>query len=128
MGSLQRYPTGTYHACFRLAGRRFKRSLHTNEEREATSLLGRIEENVRLVERGKLAIPEGADIPTFLLSDGQLQKPVSLPERFLDNRKKNGSISSAECQALLGIDASGPGICSRSRRPRPTRGRSSPAR
>jgi integrase len=78
MSSLQRDPSGNYHACFRLRGQRFKRSLHTDQERNAYSLLGRIDENLRLVERGKLRIPDGADIPTFLLSDGQIAQPLEL--------------------------------------------------
>ncbi|NLX57022.1 MAG: hypothetical protein GXY58_18090 [Planctomycetaceae bacterium] len=80
MGSLQQDPSGNYHACFRLGGKRFKRSLHTLSEEHARTLLGRIEENARLAERGRLIIPERADIPTFLLSDGKLGLPVALPE------------------------------------------------
>ncbi|MEM8671637.1 MAG: hypothetical protein AAGG48_29225 [Planctomycetota bacterium] len=34
----------------------------------------RVEENIRLVESGRLQIPEGADVVTFLLSDGNLTK------------------------------------------------------
>lgn len=80
MGSLQRDPSGNFHVCFRFGGKRFKRSLKTNNEDEATSLLGRIEDNARLAARGKLHIPEGADIPTLLLSDGQLTKPLEVSE------------------------------------------------
>lgn len=80
MGSLQRDPSGNYHASFRFAGKRFKRSLRTVDEGEAAPLLGRVEDNARLAARGKLIIPEGADIPTFLLSDGQLSKPLELPQ------------------------------------------------
>ena len=32
MGSLQQDPSGHWHACFRFAGKRFKRSLHTKSE------------------------------------------------------------------------------------------------
>jgi hypothetical protein len=32
----------------------------------------RLDENLRLVGAGRLVIHEGADIPTFLLSDGKL--------------------------------------------------------
>ena len=80
MGSLQQDPSGNYHVCFRFGGKRFKRSLHTLAEDHARTLLGRIEENARLAERGRLVVPEGADIPTFLLSDGKLGAPVALPE------------------------------------------------
>ena len=41
-------------------------------------LRGRIEENIRLVERGRLDVPPTADLPQFLLSDGKLNgKPVT---------------------------------------------------
>lgn len=80
MGSLQKDPSGNFHACFRFGGKRFKRSLKTTDEGEAASLLGRIEDNARLAARGKLHLPEGADIPTFLLSDGQLGHPLEVSE------------------------------------------------
>ena len=80
MGSIQKDPSGAYHACFRFGGRRFKRSLHTESESKALTLLGRIDENLDFVRRGKLTIPPGADIPTFLLTDGRLGTPVTAPE------------------------------------------------
>ncbi len=80
MGSIQKDPSGTYHACFRFGGRRFKRSLRTESETKALTLLGRIDENIEFVLRGKLTIPPGADIPTFLLTDGRLGTPVTAPD------------------------------------------------
>lgn len=39
-----------------------------------------IEENIRLIEGGRLELPEDADVPTFLLSDGKLLgKPFPTP-------------------------------------------------
>lgn len=35
-------------------------------------MLGRLEDNLRLLERGKLDVPPGADLCLFLLSDGKL--------------------------------------------------------
>ena len=67
-------------SAFALGTRRFKRSLHTDSEAKATTLMGRMEENIDFVRRGKLTIPPGADIPTFLLTDGQLGVPVTAPE------------------------------------------------
>ncbi len=82
MASLQTDPSGNYHVCFRLGGKRFKRSLHTTAEDQANNQLALLEENLRLVNRGKLAIPDGADVPTFLLSDGKINQPVQLPENL----------------------------------------------
>ncbi len=82
MASLQKDPSGNYHVCFRLGGTRFKRSLHTDAEDQATNQLALLEENLRLVNRGKLVIPDDADVPTFLLSDGKINQPVALPENL----------------------------------------------
>ena len=43
-----------------------------------SACLARLEENLRLVERGRLTVPAGADLGLFLLSDGKLDKPVEL--------------------------------------------------
>jgi len=61
----------TYRIIFRVNGRKFSRSLHTSNERQAIGSLARLEDNLRRVELGTLSIPEGADIATFLLSDGR---------------------------------------------------------
>ncbi|MCC7086524.1 MAG: site-specific integrase [Pirellulales bacterium] len=79
MAWLQQYPSGHYHISFRLGGRKFKRSLDTKSESDAQGMAGRIEDNIKLVERGILSIPPGADIPRFLLSDGKIVGPVEAP-------------------------------------------------
>ena len=80
MASLQMDPSGNWHIHFRFAGKRFKRSLKTKDEDEARGLRGRIEDNIRLVERGVRVIPNDADAYLFLLSDGQVQQPVEIPD------------------------------------------------
>lgn len=86
MASLQMDPSGNWHIHFRFAGRRFKRSLKTKNEDEATGVCGRIEDNIRLVERGVKLIPNDADPYLFLLSDGQVQKPVEIPDDLTLNQ------------------------------------------
>ena len=77
MAWLQEDPSGNYHISFRFGGRKFKRSLRTSRAKEARSHLDRLEENIRLVEAGRIELAADADIPTFLLSDGKLNgKPV----------------------------------------------------
>ena len=71
---LQADPSGNYHISFRFGGAKFKRSLKTKSKREADARLHRLDENIRLVESGRLEIPEVGDIPLFLLSDGKLSK------------------------------------------------------
>src|SRR5207244_12872408 len=62
---------------FRFGGRKLIVPLRTEKEREANSCLARFEENLRLAERGRLVIPDDADVGLFLLSDGKLnQRPT----------------------------------------------------
>lgn len=79
MAWIQKDRSDNYHVCFRLGDRKFKRSLKTASQSQAESAKGRIEESMRLVERGYLVIPAGADIPDFLLSDGKISGPVDIP-------------------------------------------------
>jgi hypothetical protein len=65
-----------YRLAFRLGGQKYQVALKTEDRREAEACLGRVEENLRLVERGRLTIPDGADVGLFLVSDGKLdQRP-----------------------------------------------------
>src|SRR5437870_5369143 len=71
-----------YRVRFRFGGRPFKRSLKTGIRSEAEAVRGRVEETIRLLERGRLELPVGADPGTFIISDGKLSvKPVA--ERVL---------------------------------------------
>ncbi len=61
---------------FRYSSKNHSVPLKTADEWEAEGLLGRFETNLRLLERGRLELPDGADLGLFLLSDGKLhQKP-----------------------------------------------------
>ncbi|QDS91401.1 site-specific tyrosine recombinase XerC [Roseimaritima multifibrata] len=79
---------GRYNLILRFGGKRFVRSLKTSDEDEATSKRLRVEENIKLVESGRLTIPDNSDVVTFLLSDGKLdRKPVvkgslTIPQLF----------------------------------------------
>jgi integrase len=70
--------SGVYHVGLRLGGRKFTRSLNTSDEVEADSAVACIEENLRLIERGRLEIPKGADLMSFLLSNGKVSAPISV--------------------------------------------------
>lgn len=72
MAWLQTDPSGNFHISFRFAGRKYKRSLKTECRDEAQARLHRLEENIRLVESGRMELPSDADAPIFLLSDGKL--------------------------------------------------------
>ena len=56
---------------FRFAGVEYKRSLKTDDEVEAQTIRLRAEETIRLLERGRLELPEECDVAAFILSDGK---------------------------------------------------------
>jgi hypothetical protein len=73
MAWLEEHPTsGHFKICFRFGNRKFKKTVKTTSKREAEGALARFEENLRLLERGRIELPPDADIGTFLLSDGKL--------------------------------------------------------
>ena len=80
MASVQQDPSGHFHISFRFANRRFKRSLKTKHQRKAEATASHVEEKIRLVEAGRLLLPDDADIPTFLMSDGRLSEKLSAPK------------------------------------------------
>lgn len=71
MASLERR-SDRFRLVFRFGGRKFQYPLGTHDEREALSCLHRLEENLRLLNRGRLELPAGADVPTYRMSDGKL--------------------------------------------------------
>lgn len=73
--------TGTFNVVFRFGGKKFTRSLGTKKRREANARLTRLEENIRLVESGRMTIPDDADVATFLLSDGRITHKADLAQR-----------------------------------------------
>ncbi len=79
MAWLEREPSGQFHVRFRIGSRKFKRSLKTKNESEAKTRRVRLEETVRLVESGRLTVPANVDLPTYLLSDGQFEQPLAVP-------------------------------------------------
>lgn len=79
MASIQQDPSGTFHICFRFGKQRFKRSLETTDRRKADAAAVRVAENMRLVKTGRMEVPTDADVPTFLLSDGNEYPVVYWP-------------------------------------------------
>jgi hypothetical protein len=73
VASIQQDPKSkTFRIRFRFGGRRYFRSLKTTEFKVAQSILGRVEETLRLIEQGRLEIPAKADPGKFILSDGKI--------------------------------------------------------
>ncbi len=64
--------SGNYRIRFRYGGQPFKRSIKSKDQTEAEGVAARVEETIRLLERGRIEMPAGADPGVFILSDGKL--------------------------------------------------------
>ncbi len=111
MASLEQHPTSkVFRIRFRFGGRQFFRSIKTQDRKVARSILGRVEETLRLIEQGRLEIPADAEPGAFILSDGKhKQKPASAKnlvslkrlfelyqERRIDGAKEPSTIKTEE--------------------------------
>src|SRR5690349_16763602 len=67
-----------FRIAYRFSGVRRVVALKSTNKRDAELCLARFEENLRLVERGRMLVPVGADLGLFLLSDGRLEKHVEI--------------------------------------------------
>ena len=92
MAWLEPHPTsGHFNICLRWQGKKLRRTLKTTQKKEAEAILHRFDENVVLLERGRLELPEGGDILTFLLSDGKLSGVPSGPTSRASARRNASS-------------------------------------
>jgi hypothetical protein len=66
-----------FRIIFRYCGKKFQQPLKTDKEKDAQGSLARLEENLQLLERGRLEVPPDADLALFLLSDGKVTKKVT---------------------------------------------------
>jgi hypothetical protein len=69
-----------YRVDFRFRGQRVRASLGTSDQRQAISLLARLEEHLRLIELGVLAVPPDAELVPFLIT-GKAPVATPLPPR-----------------------------------------------
>ena len=67
-----------FRLIFRFNQKKHFVNLKSVNRRDAEICQGRLEENLLLVERGRLAVPTGADLGLFLLTDGRLEKKVEV--------------------------------------------------
>ncbi len=77
MASLEKRGNG-FRISFRFGGLKHQVTVKAVDRKEADSCRVRLEENLRLVERGRLSVPEGSDIGLFLLSDGRLDRKIEI--------------------------------------------------
>lgn len=65
-----------YRIVFRYRGKKHSHTLKTNNRRQAEIMLGGVEKTLWRLEQGLLELPEGADIVSFVTTDGKIsQKP-----------------------------------------------------
>jgi len=115
MASLEQQKRGgNYRVIFWFDGKKFSRTLKTSDDQEANAAVQRIEENIRLVERGRLEIPPDADVMAFLLSDGKLgkkptlQKSVTLDELltgYKDQLPRDSIEANTRCTMEIHLNA-----------------------
>src|SRR5262245_20648498 len=74
---------GWWRVVLRYDGQKFQRGLETQSKREALEQKARLEENLKLLKRGRLAYnPETDDLITVLLSDGELNATPEAKKRL----------------------------------------------
>jgi hypothetical protein len=74
---------GRYRIVFRYGGVKFSRALDTDNKKKAQAAKIRVEGNLELLKRGRLAYHPGRDdLVTLLLSDGQLNVPHQAKKRL----------------------------------------------
>jgi hypothetical protein len=71
MASIHRTASGAYAISFRYGGRQFMKSLKTRNRDEADGQRRKIELTLSEIERGRLVVPDGADLWHFVQSDGK---------------------------------------------------------
>ena len=62
-----------FRLIFYFQGKRYTASLKTTSQQEADAAAGSIDRTLMLMQQGVLALPEGADLVTFVLSGGRLE-------------------------------------------------------
>lgn len=96
MASLE-FRSNHYRLVFRYGGKKYQHALKTDDQKEAEGCLGRLEENLRLLERGRLELPPDAELAVFLLSDGKVNgrpQPAPAPLTLEELAKKYAEIHS----------------------------------
>jgi hypothetical protein len=70
----------SYRVVFYFGGKKQALSLGVDDLDEADGLRVRIERRLKMLEQGDLALPPGADLHTWLLTDGKIVQPLEAPE------------------------------------------------
>ncbi len=97
VASLRKNKQDEYIMCFRLGGRQYNRALGTDDEREATARLKRVEATLHDLGTGRLALPEGClDVGLFVMSDGKATAKPTMPKVVTVQTVIDGFLADAE--------------------------------
>lgn len=99
MASLEQR-NGNYRVVFRYGGQKFARTLRTTDLRQAQLTLARLEDNLRRAELGTLAIEAGADVPTVMLSSGNVSHRRRTPRCLMLGELLDAYIASIPEESL----------------------------
>jgi hypothetical protein len=97
-----------FKVCFRFRGRAYKKAIKTKARSEAEIILGGVTRTLFRIEQNLLELPPGAEIVTFVMSDGKetekqsVQKAVTLQE-LIDQYISACSIGSMEDNSLATV-------------------------
>lgn len=70
--------TGNWIIAFRYGGRQFHRSCGTDSRADARTVESNVEETIRMLGQGRLTMPDGADVPTWIMSGGKIEQKHEL--------------------------------------------------
>ena len=80
MAHIQRDPQSRrFRIRFRYEGVEYNRSLKTTSHRETVVILGQVDEMIRLLDRGRLVLPDHADPACFIISNGNRSSTPARP-------------------------------------------------
>src|SRR5690348_5694466 len=71
--------TGKARVFFRYGGRQCNRMVKVNSRRAADALCETIEQTIADLERGRITLPQDADVASFLISGGAVAKTQAKP-------------------------------------------------
>lgn len=106
---LEHRPNGRYHVAFRFGQQKLKKSLRTSDLSTAEARLHQLEENIRLLEKGRIELPDDVDVVEFLLSDGKLDGKPRLKTKLRTLRQFGDAFmasipkSSLEASTITGM-------------------------
>ena len=72
---------GWYRIIFYVGRKEYRRSLQTQDPKQAEIRKKAIESRIQLIDQGLLDVPDGVDLPVFIMSEGKRSELFRAPER-----------------------------------------------